>query len=236
MQPGKALNSEEVKKLKIGDIFWVDWVVDGENKHAGPVKIEDISDMDIACLTDKGEHVSLMLCDPRDENKPWDLSIPASRKGKFYFKEACGDIDNGVFNTEEPEEYKPSLNKMVHVYFAPGEGGKAEEITKDIVKVLNIPLTNRCNLYDICTVKRIDGVLHIDKVLSSHFECKIGITYKETHQFYQLAKLFTLCGCKVEGVYSPKDPRPGAMFVAYDPPVDPISLAEGIGVKQKKYE
>jgi hypothetical protein len=122
-------------------------------------------------------------------------------------------------------------NKAVRLIYEPGESGWGVELvpaTKDkgsLVRVNNIPFTDKLNIDDIVETEHKNGCLAVKRAISRAFKNKSAVRYPPPHQenFDKLAAVLREAGCKIEGFL------PGLMAVAHEDQ-DVRALVKEIGI------
>jgi len=126
-----------------------------------------------------------------------------------------------------------SKSKMVKVLFEPGETGWAEQITGNLARIANIPRADALNIDDVVELGAQDegGRPTIARVLNRVHSKKVTIWYDETWQFWRLSAMIGILNGKTEGGVEPPPGKRGFMSAAVADNVDPLKLAEGIGIE-----
>jgi hypothetical protein len=125
--------------------------------------------------------------------------------------------------------------ELVRIKFCERESGWAEKLPKGRYRLKNIPVFDAAGLCidDIVTVKPFDNWLMVDKVVKKVFAGKTVVYYDEEYQFHQIVGALKYLGCKCEGMCGAKDGRPGFLVTVYPKGVNPVKVAEKLGVTQK---
>jgi hypothetical protein len=124
--------------------------------------------------------------------------------------------------------------KPIRIRFDERETGWAVLLAPRLAMVANIPLSVRCNLWDIVTLEEegADGLPRVGQIIHRRFETKSMIYYHHARDFEVLCNLLQMLGCETEGGRSPCDDEPGILLVAHHSDAHPARLASAIGIAQ----
>jgi len=120
-------------------------------------------------------------------------------------------------------------------YLGDKETGWATYLAPGLARIANVPISDNINLYDLVEIddsNKKDLPL-VTRVLKTVYPGKCFLYYAEEWQFHRLRDVLTLVGAHVEGFGGPKEGNPGRIVVAYCEDIDPVMIAEGMGIKQK---
>jgi len=137
-----------------------------------------------------------------------------------------------------------SDERFIKVRFEEGETGWAEDLGGGLARISNIPFSGDHNIDDIVKLEPAgDGWLRVKEIVSRRYPVRETIWFDQTGQYYLMQSVMSLLQGRVEGGVSPtpadskkkgSQPRPGFMMVACTKHVNPVLLAEAVGIPHKK--
>lgn len=136
-----------------------------------------------------------------------------------------------------------SDERFIKVRFEEGETGWAEDLGGGLARIANIPFSGDHNIDDIVKLEPAgEGWLRVKEVVSRRYPVRETIWYEQMGQYYLMQSIMALLQGRVEGGITPTEDtkkkgarvRPGFMMVACTKHVDPVLLAEAVGIPNKK--
>lgn len=126
--------------------------------------------------------------------------------------------------------------ELTRVRYDIGETGWALDLGNGLVQIANLPMTDKLRYKDICTTKDDDGWRCVDEVVHREYPNQTHLWYYKLSQFHTLKAMLSLVSATVEGGIAPRDDHPGFLTVNFHDGIDPVMLAEAIGIEQPKSE
>ena len=118
------------------------------------------------------------------------------------------------------------------------ERGWAEDLGHGLARISNIPFSGELNLDDIVRYEADPDGNRVVELISRRFPVRTTIWYDEVWQLYKIAEMLRLMDGRIEGGVDPDDKdgkhSRGFAMVACTENVDPVMLAEAIGIPQPK--
>jgi hypothetical protein len=109
-------------------------------------------------------------------------------------------------------------------HYCRGETGWVEVTPENLVRIASLPWCTGLNLYDVVTLdKPYDNCCDrpvVGKVLQRTYNRKVFVNYFAPDDFGLLRQHLENSEVPCEGVFGPKDGRPGMLVAAYNDPID----------------
>jgi hypothetical protein len=132
---------------------------------------------------------------------------------------------------------RQAMGQTVEIRYAEAEFGYAEMLGKRIARIVNTPLfSERLCRNAIVRLDRNpeqdDGFPEITEVLHSPYPERTVLRFMEEGEARLLLDLFALLRSDAQVVIPPENGRPGMLVVSHLEGLDPVGLAEAIGISQ----
>lgn len=129
------------------------------------------------------------------------------------------------------------MNRIIKIHYAYDETGPAEVLSKRLVRIIDPPLlTDEFFRDDIVHLDRdvddYDGIPHIEHVVYKRHPERSFLAFNKSTEYHLLHSIFAILGCESLPLLPPGEDQQGMMIVGHQPHVDPVALAEAIGIKQ----
>lgn len=128
-----------------------------------------------------------------------------------------------------------SICKSIQLRYSEGETGWADDLGNGLARIKNVPMTDGLGIFDIVEIENVENSLPIiNRVVNKHYERSIGIFYYQLKQFFVLKSVLGILNAFVGVIVAPTEDNPGIMMVNFNGDIDPILIAEGMGIPQPK--
>jgi hypothetical protein len=124
-----------------------------------------------------------------------------------------------------------TTEKMLKIVYEEGETGWADDLGDNRARIANLPIADDLNIDDVVSLKRVDGRLYVDKVVSRTFAKKTALEYDEPHHetYAKIWSALKQAGMKIEGLME------GHCLVAHRLDQDPVAVCKTAGVEVRLY-
>jgi hypothetical protein len=140
------------------------------------------------------------------------------------------------------EEVGPEVKEtnVITVQYNEDETGPAELISRTVARVVSTPIFG-----DLCrgSIVQLDrdagkheGIPQIVEVLYCPYPRRTWLRYGQEAELITLVHILRALGADSEAVFPPKGDQPGLLVVSHPEFVDPVLLAEAIGIQQPQEE
>jgi hypothetical protein len=128
-------------------------------------------------------------------------------------------------------------SKVITIFYAADDPGPAELIGDKLARIVDVPLVSAVLWRDdIVRLTHLpgeaDGYPKIEEVVFRRFSRLRFLRIHQMHEAYVLSGVLASLKADSAIVLPPKFDMQGMMLVAFNPPLDPIGLAEAIGIDQ----
>jgi hypothetical protein len=133
------------------------------------------------------------------------------------------------------------MHKIIKIYYAPDETGPAQLLGKRHARIIDVPLLNDELLQD--DIVRLDrhpddpgGYPRIEKVVFTRFPERSQVSLGNTEEAMTLRAILSILDAECYVILPPRQGELGVMVVGHYEDLDPVALANAIGIKQTDEE
>ena len=121
----------------------------------------------------------------------------------------------------------------IHVRYDEDETGWVLPVAGNLVRIDNIPFTDRYNIEDLVELEPPEGedLPRLGRVVRREYDGKTLVYYDEDWQFWELKAVLRILGGEIEGGAAPNENGPGFMLIAHPRRIDGAKLAEALGLR-----
>jgi hypothetical protein len=132
---------------------------------------------------------------------------------------------------------KLATNTIIHIHYALDETGPAELLGQRLARILDAPLlTDELFQGDIVRLDRTlgdgDGYPRISKVVHTRFPARTYLAFDNDAEFFTLNPILAILGAECHLILPADNDTPGTMIVGDQEDLDPVALANAIGMSQ----
>lgn len=129
------------------------------------------------------------------------------------------------------------MNKLIKIFYNPHETGPAELLGRRLARIINVPLLDDELLPgDVVRLDRgprdLDGYPRIAKIVSRRFPARTSLWFDDPGEAMTLHAVLALLGAECHVIHQPHQGRPGEMVVGHHADLDPVALADAVGIEQ----
>jgi hypothetical protein len=146
-----------------------------------------------------------------------------------------------AFPAGMPRKEQMMSQRRINIHYAEHETGPAERLSRKVARVVDFPLLND-DLHEGSIVRldrnpdRDEGIPRIAEIIASPYSCRSMLRFRDEAESWMLLLVLRLLGAAARVMWGPKDGKPGVMVVSHDDGLDPVLLAEAIGIPQPDEE
>lgn len=130
------------------------------------------------------------------------------------------------------------MKPIIRIYYEPQETGPAELLGNRLARIVDPPLlTDEFFQGDIVLLDRDAddterGYPWIEEIVVRRHAERTCLSYSNEIEFYSLSAVFAILGAECRSLLPPGEDRPGTMIVGHASQIDPVALAEAVGITQ----
>lgn len=131
-------------------------------------------------------------------------------------------------------------NKIVKIRYDMNETGPAEMLSRTLARIVDVPILAEELFQD--DVVRLDrppgseeGLPEIKEVVYTRYPVRTYLSVHHEGQIYTLDAIFSILGAQCH-VIIPPERRRGVMIVGHNEFIDPVGLADAVGITQVNSE
>lgn len=130
--------------------------------------------------------------------------------------------------------------QIIKIHYDPQETGPAEILSGRIVRIVDTPVFGDLSRNTIarldCDPSKSTEIPEIKEVLYSPYPQRSRLEFQEEVELIMLLDIFRLLGAEGQAVIMPTKGKPGTLVISHEEHIDPVALANSIGVPQSEPE